>query len=239
MIIPVQPVPVRISLEAQAITNGGYLTTDIDIVKMIREAESVQYELNLCNGTMVLYRSVMYSVNKNLNTVTFFLMVGSDLFSATLSASNKRCTFAKIDMGLSEGTVSNMINNAIENLRISGYSDALVDVDDEDGCTLTTPYAATDITAYGHLYIHTASDDYESDFAYTPSGFKLAKGTSSSVTGDIVISDQADISVTPPVKTGIYIQDAAFENLNVFVTWYDNPDGCYLATGQFTPASGG
>lgn len=137
--------------------------------------------------------------------------------------------------GVSESTVSIMISNAIESLKVSGYSDVLLDVDDDDGCTLTTPYTSTDIVAFGHLYIHTASDDYESDFAYTPSGFKLAKGTSSSVTGDIVISDQADISVTPPVKTGLYIQDGGFENLNVLVTWYYNPDGCYMVTGSFIP----
>lgn len=237
MIIPVSPVPVRISLETASISNNGYVSTDIDVSKLIRDADSVLYEINVCKGVTVLYRSNTYQVNKSAGTIIFDIMVGSDLFSATLSASNKRCTFAKIDMGLSEGTVSNMINNAIDNLKVSGYSDNLVDVDATDGFTLTIPYVegSSSIVCAGHLMLWEteAGTAYETDFFYDPySGFTC--------TNDTVPSPFASLILTVgTVKTGRFYNASNISAFNCAVTFYYNPDGCYLATGSFTPADGG
>lgn len=234
MNIPVSPIPVRISLETQAINNGGSVVHDIDVKALLENANSAQYELQLCYDTTSLYRSSVYHINKNYKTISFFFMVGQDMFIATLTAANNRCSFQKMSAGISESEVRQIVTETAN----SGFSQNLLQVSDGDGCTLTMPYTNKDISASGHIYIHTASDDYDSDFVYTTSGFKLAKGRNSSVLGGIVLSDLTDTSVTPNVKTGLYIQDDSFETLDVFVTWYYNPEGCYLEEGRFIPGSG-
>lgn len=231
MIIPVSPVPVRIALETQAINDNGYAVHNINVAELIEKADSAQYELQICYGTTSLYRSSVYHINKYARSITFFFMVGQDLFTATLSVGSTRCTFAKMYSGLTETEVRSLITTVAN----EGLSQNLLQVSDEDGCSLTTPYTNKNISAAGHLYIHTASDNYESEFIYTTSGFKLAKGTASSVLGGIQISDLTNIQVSPNVKTGLYIQDSDFEKLDVFVTWYYNPEGCYLAEGYFVP----
>ena len=231
MIIPVSPVPVRIALETQAITNGGYVVHDINVAELIEKADSAQYELQICYGTTSLYRSAVYHINNYARSITFFFMVGADLFTATLSVGSTHCTFAKMSAGLSESEVRSLITSSAQ----AGLSQNLLQVSDEDGCTLTTPFTNKDIAAAGHIYIHTASDDYDSDFVYTTAGFKLAKGRASSDLGGIQISDLTNIQVSPNVKTGLYIQDSDFEKLDVFVIWYYNPEGCYLAEGYFVP----
>lgn len=243
MIIPVQPVPVRISLETQAINNGGYVTTDIDIEKMIRDAESVQYELNLCYGSTSLYRSSVYHVNKYLNTITFFFMVGSDIYSATLSVSNKRCTFAKIETGVSEGTVNSIVSNAIYTLMSTGYAENLTNVNYSEGFSITTPGSdTTGLIASGHILIvegddttFTSYDKFVStDFWY--GGASKGWQFKDPIAGSAFSATDITISGT---KTAVHIVDRYFTNFNVYVIWYCNPDGCTIEEGDVSPNSQG
>lgn len=96
MIIPIQPVPVRVSINTQYLTSSSYAQTDIDVDKMILEADSNLYELNLCYETTSLYRSVTYNVHKSSRAISWLIMVQNDWFFATLNASNKRLTFYKV-----------------------------------------------------------------------------------------------------------------------------------------------
>ena len=238
MIIPVSPVPVRIALETQSINNGGYVVHDIDVAELIEKADSAQYELQLCYGTTSLYRSAVYHINKTAKTITFFFMVGQDLFTAAMTTANNKCTFAKMSAGLSEGEVQNLISNSITSLVSGGISQNLIDVDDTTGCTITMPFASADIIAAGHLVVYergnayTASNYYETDFYHTPGTNEWRYNSSS---GDFSMTALTSNNV----KTGIHIKNVDARNFDVFVIWYYNPDGCYLEEGSFTPSSGG
>ncbi len=230
MIIPVSPVPVRIALETQAINNNGYVVHDIDVAELIEKADSVQYELQICYGTTSLYRSAVYHINKYARSITFFFMVGMDLFTATLSVGSNRCTFAKMSTGLSESEVRSLVTSSAQ----AGLSQNLINVDDTEGCTITMPFADIDIIAAGHLVIYergnaySASNVYETDFFHTPGTNEWRYKASS---GDFTLATLT----RDTLKTGIHIVNTDAVNFDVFVTWYYNPDGCYLEEGTFVP----
>lgn len=120
MIIPVSPIPVRIALETQTFSNNTYVTHDIDVTALIENVNSAQYELQLCYGTTSLYRSSVYHVSKYANSITFYFMVGQEMVSATLSASNNRCVFNKVSIGLDQNEVMNLIYASSEDVN-DGY----------------------------------------------------------------------------------------------------------------------
>jgi hypothetical protein len=234
MIIPVSPVTVRIALETQSINNNGYVVHDIDVAELIEKADSVQYELQLCYATSSLYRSSVYHINKYARSITFFFMVGLDMYTGTMAVGTTRFSFAKVQTGLSEGEVQNAITNRLEAAATAGFSQNLTDVDDTDGCTITMPFADVSIIAAGHLVIYergsaySTSNVYETDFFHTPGTNEWRYKTSS---GDFSLT----LLTSDAVKTGIHITNVDAHNFDVFVTWYYNPDGCYLEEGSFTP----
>lgn len=153
MIIPVSPVPVRIALETQGITNNGYVVPDIDVNELIEKADSAQYELQICYGTTSLYRSILYQVNKTAKTITFFFMVGNDLYSAALTASNGRCTFKKIPFGDTLPTVTSAYEGYVLTVNELGE---WVAAEASGGANVLTLYANT---LQGHLYTDSACTD--------------------------------------------------------------------------------
>lgn len=146
MIIPVQPVPVRISVSADTITNNGYVTPDLDIEKLIRDSESNHYELNICYTATNLYRTDVYQVNKSAKSITFFFMIGNDLYSAALTSSNGRCTFKKIPFGDQLPTVTSA--DAGHVLKVNS-----------SGAWVAAPDSLPDPNAYDDGYLLTVVDD--------------------------------------------------------------------------------
>jgi len=230
MIIPVSPVPVRIAIETQAINNNGYVVHDIDVAELIEKADSVQYELQICYGTTSLYRSAVYHINKYARSITFFFMVGLEMYTGTMAVGTTRFSFAKVQTGLSESEVRSIITSSAN----AGLSQNLIDVDDTTGCTITMPFADIDIITAGHLVIYergnaySASNFYETDFYHTPGTNEWRYKTSS---GDFSLTTLS----RDTLKTGIHIVNVDAKNFDVFVTWYYNPDECYLAEGSFIP----
>lgn len=138
--------------------------------------------------------------------------------------------------GISEYQAQSIAETAISNLMSTGYSENLVDVDDEDGCTITTPGSdTTGLVATGHIFIRSSSEMYSSDFSYegASNGFVFKETFSGS---EFTCSKIGTIS--PSVKTGAYIQDDSSNNFDVYVIWYYNPDRCTIEEGQYTPGGG-
>lgn len=229
MIIPVSPVPVRIALETQSINNGGYVVHDIDVAELFEKADSAQYELQLCYGTTSIYRSAVYHINKTGKTITFFFMVGQDLFTAALTAANNRCTFAKMSAGLSENEVLTIVQNEIND----GVGQYLASVDATDGFTISLPdvASATGQFAAGRLLL-IGPEQRGLDFYFNKfSGWQIVDGLPSG-------SDykKTDLSVNGQ-KTGMHITyKEAGETFNAYVLWYANPDQCVVEEGSYTPA---
>lgn len=233
MNIPVSPIPVRISLETQAINNGGYAVHDIDVNSLIENANSAQYELQLCYGTASLYRSAVYHINKYGKTISFFFMVGTDLFVATLTTANNRCTFAKVSAGLSENEVVTLIQDE----KVKGVAQGVTNVD-EEGCTITMPFVDNSIRAAGHLLIfeegsaYSTSNVIDTFIIHVPNDQWRYKNSS-----------LGDFSFTPVtidgVNTGITIKSTDAREFSAYVIWYENFDGCTIELGEYTPPSGG
>lgn len=228
MNIPVSPIPVRISLETQSINNGGSVVHDIDVNALIENANSAQYELQLCYGTTSLYRSAVYHINKNYKTISFFFMVGQDMFIASLTVANNTCSFQKMSAGISENEVLTIVQNEIK----GGVGVYLSSVDATEGFTISLPdvASATGQFAAGRLLL-IGSECLGLDFYFNKfSGWQIVGGlpTGSDYT-------KTDLKVNAQ-KTGILIKyKEAGETFNAYVLWYANPDHCVVEEGSYTP----
>lgn len=260
MIIPMTPENARITIQlTSADFEAGSFSHAVDIQKLYDIRNSCTYEFAIdYNGHEIsndyqlfyddgtLYATVFFPTNDG-QMLKLTLTDGEGVISKTepelpavtgadngkvLTVSSGAWAAAN-PTGISEYQAQSIAATAISTLMSTGYSENLVDVDDEDGCTITTPGSdTTGLVATGHIFIRSSSEMYSSDFSYegASNGFVFKETFSGT---EFTCSKIGTLS--PAVKTGAYIQDDSFNNFDVYVIWYYNPDGCTIEEGQYTP----